>query len=172
MLCVPYHVDQSTIPGAGKGLFASSPIQPGRVIIAPTQIQETVPLQEILDDPDHPQADSSIRWFEDHCTVSPDWPDDCYVNHSFDPNGLWHLGFIFALRPIAPGEEITVDYRHIIGPGVEMPFIDAVTQRPIVGFSWEDSLVQSSEAMLKLAKLRQALARASTAETAAETLQA
>ena len=88
----------------------------------------------------HPQADSSIRWFEDHCTVSPEWPDDCYVNHSFEPNGLWHLGFIFALRPIAPGEEICVDYRHIIGPDVEMPFVDALTQAPIIGLSWEDSL--------------------------------
>lgn len=159
MLCVPYYVAESTIPGAGKGLFAATPIHPGAVIIAPTQIDQTVPLQELLDDPEHPQAHSSIRWFEDHCTVSPDWPDDCYVNHAFEPNGLWHLGFIFAQRLIPAGEEICVDYRHIIGPAIEMPFLDALTQAPIIGLSWEDSLAQSTESLLLLARLKQKLAR-------------
>lgn len=159
MLCVPYYVDESHIPGAGKGMFAAAAIPAGTVIIAPTQIEGTVPLQELLDDPEHPQAHSSIRWFEDHCTVSPDWPDDCYVNHSFEPNGLWHLGFIFALRNIPPGEEICVDYRHIIGPDVEMPFLDAHTQAPIIGLLWEDSLAQSAESLLMLARQKQATAR-------------
>lgn len=160
MLCVSYYVADSTIPGAGKGLFANDTIAAGTVIIAPTDINQTVPLQEILDDPEHPHADSSIRWFEEHCTVSPEWPDDCYVNHSFEPNGLWHLGFIFAERTIHAGEEICVDYRHLIGPQVEMPFLDAVTQTPIIGFQWEDSLAQSTETLLRLARLKQKSARA------------
>lgn len=169
MLCIPYYVADSTIPGAGKGLFATDTIQPGSVIIAPTQIECTVPLQALLDDPHHPQADSSIRWFEDHCTVSPEWPDDCYVNHSFDPNGLWHLGFIFALRPIAPGEEICVDYRHIIGPDVEMPFVDALTQAPIIGLRWEDSLAQTTESLLALARHKQKHARSAREKAVPET---
>jgi hypothetical protein len=159
MLCVDYYVADSTIPGAGKGLFAACPIAPGTVIIAPTDIHETLPLQALLDDPAHPDADSSIRWFEDQCTVSPEWPDDCYVNHAFEPNGLWHLGFIFANRQIQAGEEICVDYRHLIGPGVEMPFLDAITQTPIVGLSWEDSLAQTTETLLVLARAKQKWAR-------------
>ena len=159
MLCVDYYVADSTIPGAGKGLFARQRIAPGTVIIAPTAIHETVPLGEIIDTPDHPHADSSIRWFEEHCTVSPEWPDDCYVNHSFTANGLWHLGFIFAQRQIEPGEEICVDYRHLIGPGIEMPFLDALSGRPIIGLSWEDSLAQTTETLLALARARQKWAR-------------
>lgn len=162
MLCVDYYVADSTIPGAGKGLFAAAPIAAGTVIIAPTGIDETLPLQLLLDD--HPQADSSIRWFEEHCTISPEWPDDCYVNHAFEPNGLWHLGFVFANREIEAGEEICVDYRHLIGPDVEMPFLDAITHTPIIGLSWEDSLAQTTESLLGLARLKQKQARQASLE--------
>lgn len=150
MLCIEYRVGPSLIPGAGQGLFLTRAVTAGKVLIAPSHIDATVPLNEILEHPNHPCADSSIRWFEDHCTVSPDWPDECYVNHSFSPNGLWHLGFIFALRDLAPGEEITVDYRHLIGPDVEMPWVDAHTGRAIVGFDWQQSLALSTTSLLRV----------------------
>jgi hypothetical protein len=35
----------------------------------------------------------------------------CYVNHSCDPNAMRSGVKVFAWRPIAPGEEITIDYR-------------------------------------------------------------
>jgi hypothetical protein len=154
MICIPYHVADSLIPLAGKGLFSAKSVAAGKVIIAPTHINETITLQELTSIPDHPHADSSIRWFEDHCTVSPDWPDECYVNHSFSPSALWHLGFIFALRPLAAGEEITVDYRHLLGPNVELAFLDSITQQAIIGFSWGEKLLRSSEQMYELAKIR------------------
>jgi hypothetical protein len=150
MLCVKYSVNPSGIVGAGQGLFVRETVSAGRVIIAPSHIQQTVSLQEILSHPDHPMSDSSIRWFEDYCTVSPDWPDECYVNHAFKPSGLWHLGFIFAGRDLLPGEEITVDYRHLIGPGVVMSFRDSVTQKEIVGYTWQKSLQRSTEQLLEL----------------------
>ena len=153
MICVPYHVNPSLIPGAGSGLFTSAPVGAGRVIIAPSHINQTIRLQELTDDPDHPCADSSVRWFEDHCTISPDWPDECYVNHAFEPTGLWHLGFTFALRDLDAGEEITVDYRHLLGPDIELPFLDALTQQAIVGYSWQEQLLRSSEALLELARI-------------------
>jgi len=153
MLCIDYRVAPSLIPGAGHGLFLNQPVGAGKVLIAPSHIDATVPLAEILDHPNHPCADSSIRWFEDHCTVSPDWPDECYVNHSFAPNGLWHLGFIFALRDLEPGEEITVDYRHLMGPAVEMPWLDAQTGRRIIGFDWHQSLALSTASLLNIVSL-------------------
>lgn len=152
MLCVKYSVDPSRIEGAGRGLFVGEKVRAGRVMIAPSHILQTVPLQEILSHPDHPMSESSIRWFEDYCTVSPDWPVECYVNHSFSPSGLWHLGFIFAARDLVPGEEITVDYRHLIGPDVVMPFRDSATQRDVVGFSWQTSLHRSTEQLLTLTR--------------------
>lgn len=153
MICIPYSVNKSLIPNAGMGLFAQQTVMMGKVIIAPTHINATITLQELTDSPDHPHADSSIRWFEEHCTISPDWPDECYVNHSFTPSALWHLGFIFALRELQPEEEITVDYRHLLGPDVRLPFLDSLTHQPIIGFSWGENLLRSSELMLKLANI-------------------
>ncbi len=150
MLHFPYEIRDSLIPGAGKGLFAVDAIPRGRVISSPTHIEETFPLREFLDDPEHPHAYSAVRWFEDHCTIAPEWPDECHLNHSFDPNGLWHIGFVFARRDINPGEEITIDYRHILGPGVEEPFLDAMTGRPIIGLDWASSARETAAELIGL----------------------
>lgn len=140
MICVPYFVDTSLIPHAGKGLFLQAPISAGKVLVAPSKIHSTVALGDLLSESTDHHLDSSIRWFEDHCTVSPDWPDECYVNHAFAPTGLWHLGFIFAARDLAAGTEVTVDYRHLLAPGVDIGFPDSVTGKRIVGLSWSESL--------------------------------
>ena len=152
MIQFPYVVQSSRIPGAGLGLFNTGPIDPGRVLIAPGNIDRTMSLEDLFKPENTVYADCSIRWFESQCTVSPDWPDECYVNHSFTPNGLWHLGFLFSLREIAPGEEITMDYSHIIAPGHEMGFRDTLTGRPIIGLPWRESLIQTTEALLRLAR--------------------
>ncbi|MEZ5507525.1 MAG: hypothetical protein R3F38_16825 [Gammaproteobacteria bacterium] len=140
MICVPYYVDTSLIPRAGNGLFLQQAVPAGKVLVAPSKIQHTVTLQDLLSESSDHHHDSSIRWFEDHCTVSPDWPDECYVNHAFDATGLWHLGFIFASRDLPAGTEVTVDYRHLLAPGVDIGFPDSVTGQRIIGFSWPDSL--------------------------------
>lgn len=147
MICVPYYVETSLIPNAGKGLFLREAVPAGKVLVAPSKIQQTVTLQDLLDDSSDHHHDSSIRWFEDHCTVSPDWPDECYVNHSFDATGLWHLGFIFALTDLPEGTEVTVDYRHLLAPGVDIGFPDSITGQRIIGFSWPDSLRISTSAL-------------------------
>lgn len=38
-------------------------------------------------------------------------PPGCYLNHSCDPNAMRHGVKVFAWRPIAAGDEITIDYR-------------------------------------------------------------
>ena len=38
-------------------------------------------------------------------------PPGCYLNHSCDPNAMRHGVVVFAWRPIAAGEEVTIDYR-------------------------------------------------------------
>jgi len=38
-------------------------------------------------------------------------PPGCYLNHSCDPNAMRSGVKVFAWRPIARGEEITIDYR-------------------------------------------------------------
>jgi hypothetical protein len=87
---------------------------------------------------------STVRWFEDRYTITPEWPDECYVNHSFTPSGLWHLGFVFALGDLPAGTEITVDYRHLLAPGQEEEFRDSTSGEAIVGYDWHEAMACST----------------------------
>jgi len=148
MILPRYHIGPSLIAGAGKGLFLDEPIARGRVLVAPDAIPRVHSFEEVTRIPDALPA--TVRWFEDAYTVTPEWPDECYVNHAFAPTGLWHLGFIFAAMDLIAGTEITVDYRHLLAPGQEEEFLDAISGEPIVGFSWDESLRTSTGALAGL----------------------
>jgi hypothetical protein len=151
MILPHYRIAASPIAGAGKGLFLAEPVARGRIVVAPDAIPRTFQWSEIESAPDRDALlPSAIRWFEDRYTVCPDWPDECYVNHDFEPNGLWHLGFIFAAVDLAAGDELTIDYRHLLGEGQEEAFRDSRTGERIVGFAWEESLRRSTEALRAL----------------------
>ena len=150
MIIPRYRIAPSLIPGAGKGLFLDEAVARGRVLLAPDKIHTVMAERELRRYPaDSIEVESSVRWFEDWFSLTPEWSDECYVNHSFSPNGLWHLGFVFALRDLAAGEELTMDYRLVIGSGEEMPFRDAATGRPITGLPGAECLAQSAEALLR-----------------------
>lgn len=151
MIVPRYRIADSTIPGAGRGLFLDQPVIRGRVIIAPDNVHTLLPEAELRRLPvDSIEAASSVRWFEDWFSLTPEWSDECYVNHSFDPTGLWHLGFVFAACDLTAGTELTVDYRLVIGSGERMPFDDALTGQPIVGLSWGECLAASTAALQRL----------------------
>jgi hypothetical protein len=151
MILPRYRIAASTIGGAGKGLFLDEPVAAGRIVTAPDAIERTWKLAEILADPTlAAQMPAAARWFEDRYTLSPDWPDECYINHSFEPTGLWHLGFVFALRDLAAGTEITVDYRHLLPPGQEEDFIDSASGEKIIGLPWAESLAMTTRALASL----------------------
>lgn len=151
MILPRYRIGASGIPGAGLGLYLEEPVRCARVVVAPDGIGDTHSLEELQIDPGlAAQMHTSVRWFEDRYTLAPDWPDECYVNHSFEPNGLWHLGFVFAARDLGAGEELTIDYRHLLAPGQEETFRDARSGAPIVGLSWRESLAASTRALAAL----------------------
>lgn len=151
MILSRYRVAASGIASAGKGLFADEVIARGRVIIAPDQVHTVWPESKLRAyATDSVEVESSVRWFEDQFSLTPEWSDECFVNHSFSPNALWHLGFIFALREIAAGEEILMDYRHVIGSGEVMPFKDSQTGREIVGLSWPQALQESAQQLVNI----------------------
>ncbi|MBS0486811.1 MAG: hypothetical protein JSS13_05685 [Proteobacteria bacterium] len=141
MILPRYHIAASRIPGAGKGLFLDEAVAAGSLVTAPDDIRKVYKWTDIEALPDAAQLlPATVRWFEDRYTVSPEWPDECYINHAFEPNGLWHLGFVFALADLCAGAEITVDYRHLLAPGQREDFDDAVTGRAIIGYDWRESL--------------------------------
>ncbi len=151
MILPRYHIKPSRISGAGQGVFIAEPVERGDILVAPDAIPRTWNLAQIEAMPDAKDLlPATVRWFEDHYTISTDWPDECYVNHSFAPSGLWHLGFIFAAAKLDAETEITVDYRHLLGPGQEEEFRDAESGQRIVGFTWKESLRTSSQALLGL----------------------
>lgn len=147
MILPRYRIAESTIKGAGKGLFVDECVAAGHIITAPDEIDKTYAWAEVQASG---QMHAAARWFADRYTLSPDWPDECYVNHSFQPTGLWHLGFIFALNDLPQGTEITVDYRHLLAPGQEEDFADAQSGEKITGLSWQDSLRLSTRALAAL----------------------
>jgi hypothetical protein len=151
MILPRYHIGPSLIAGAGQGLFLDEPIARGRLITAPDAIPAVYTFEQIVARPDAAAVlPATVRWFEDRYTVTPEWPDECYINHAFTPTALWHLGFVFAVADLAAGTEVTVDYRHLLAPGQEEDFRDASSGAPIVGFSWADSLRLSTTALAAL----------------------
>ena len=151
MILPRYRIAPSRIPGAGQGLYLEEPVARGRIVVAPDAIPATFGWDEVRAQPDPSAAmAAAVRWFEDRYTISLDWPDECYLNHSFEPNGLWHLGFVFAARDLEAGEELTIDYRHLLPEGEPEAFRDAATGREIIGFSWAESLASSTRALAAL----------------------
>jgi len=151
MILPRYRVAASTIGGAGQGLFLDQDVRAGSIITAPDAIDRTWRYDELCASVElSAQRYASARWFEDRYTVSPEWPDECYINHSFSPTGLWHLGFVFALADLPAGTEVTVDYRHLLPPGEAEDFVDSATGETIVGFAWEDALASSTLALSRL----------------------
>jgi len=148
MILPRYRIATSSIEGAGKGLFLEENIRAGSIITAPDAIDRTYRLAEVdSTEALRVQRHALARWFEDRYTVSPEWPDECYVNHSFKPTGLWHLGFIFAQGDLAADIEITVDYRHLLPPDEEEAFLDSATGEKIIGLPWTASLRMSTLAL-------------------------
>jgi len=151
MILPRYHIGPSNIAGAGQGLFLDEPVARGRLITAPDAIPRVYTFEEVMALPDAATLlPATVRWFEDRYTVTPEWPDECYINHAFAPNGLWHLGFVFAAADLAAGCEITVDYRHLLAPGQEEDFRDSVSGERIVGFTWSESLRSSTQTLAAL----------------------
>jgi hypothetical protein len=151
MIVPRYRIAASGITGAGQGLFLEQDVAAGHIVTAPDAIERTYRYDELTGSPElAAQLYASARWFEDRYTVSPDWPDECYINHSFTPTGLWHLGFVFATRNLPAGTEITVDYRHLLPPGEEEVFVDTATGQKIIGLPWIESLTASTRALAAL----------------------
>jgi len=151
MILPRYHIAPSAIRGAGQGLFLDEAVAAGSIVTAPDAIDRTWRYADIAASAElRAQLHASARWFEDRYTLSPDWPDECYINHSFSPSGLWHLGFVFALADLPAGAEVTVDYRHLLPPGQAEDFVDSVTGETITGLSWHESLASSTRALAGL----------------------
>ncbi len=149
MIIPSYKIETATFKEAGKGMFLMEAVKRGSVLCAPDKIERVYQLEDkAAFNPDEEAA--SVRWFERYYTVSHDWPDECFINHSFTPTGLWHLGFIFARDDYPIGTELTVDYRLIVDDGEILPFKDLATGKEIVGLNWRDNILHGAKLLQEL----------------------
>lgn len=73
-----------------------------------------------------------------------------FVNHSFDPNLLCHFGVVLALRDIAAGTEMTLDYRSLIDTTDVGLYHDAVTGREIRGHAARETALRTARELIAL----------------------
>jgi len=153
MLNFRFEIKNSNIKNAGKGLFTLEKIQKSKILIFPNQKHIIHSKESLSSYPnDSIEQISSIRWFEDKYTVDPDWSEESHLNHSFNPNSLWHLGFVFAIKDLEVGDELTIDYRNLLDEDTVLDFIDSETGREIRGFTWQQKMLRTSEVLLTLFK--------------------
>lgn len=154
-------VRPSTLAGAGDGIFSLEAAARGRFIG-----MDFPSYRKLCTDRDVPGLPEEVQKFswrhvEHVCFEAHDRRSTAdLMNHSFDPNVLWHLGHYFAAREIRAGDELFVDYRHLFAPSWNDPLIDVATGRPIEGMDWRDSLIDTSRKLIELLE--------ETAATAAE----
>ncbi|MBW7875523.1 MAG: SET domain-containing protein-lysine N-methyltransferase [Candidatus Cloacimonetes bacterium] len=143
-IVIPCFVAPSKIHIGGTGYFVSEPVAPGQFVIAPTNIHQVLKIDELNNLPANLQA-ASVEWFDEHFVVSNHWDRECYMNHSFEPNCHYHLGFTIAIKPMLAGEEITVDYRFLLMEGYAAEFLDSVTNQPVIGLPFVEKMARSAE---------------------------
>ena len=121
VLAVSCHVDRSTIPGAGDGLYSDEAIGSGRVVGRWVPGLDGVYSEEDLSDMDprsREEFEEFASWDGERWYLSGD--DGRYMNHSAAPNvgvaagtGPSATRDRVALRSIEPGEELTIDYNDV-----------------------------------------------------------
>jgi len=112
MLRIPTYLAASAIPGAGLGLFCRGPVPAGAVIwrfdpgldLVLTALPEEPVLRRFVEVYGYVPLEGPPRW-----VVCLD--DARFINHADAPNTLDIPDLTAAARDLAPGEEITSDYR-------------------------------------------------------------
>jgi hypothetical protein len=144
-------VAPSLIENAGQGLFSVDDIPKGKIIAAPLHVKKTYSYEDVFGGEASHLVDKAVRWFENrYFTTEDDDSPDWFFNHSFEPNCLAHLGFIFAIKDIQKNEELTLDYSFILAPEAELDYRDSKTGKKISGKNWERVLKESSQILSQL----------------------
>lgn len=141
----------STLAGAGDGIFALEGAPRGKFLG-----MDFPSYRKLCTDRDVPELPEEIQKFswrhvEHVCFEAHDRRSTAdLLNHSFDPNVHWHLGYYFAARDIRAGDELFVDYRYLFAPSWTDGMVDAETGRPVEGMDWRASLIHSASKLIDL----------------------
>jgi len=104
-------VELKQVRGKGRGVFARARIGRGGIIERVPVI--VIPLREVYDRGEGSKlGDYVVMWNREKAAIALEYGS--MYNHSYDPNARYDDGRLTktftAIRDIAPGEEITVNY--------------------------------------------------------------
>lgn len=151
MLLFKSYIASSKIPNAGKGLFTEEFLPKGKVVVVPNQEHKIYSADKISQfEKGSLEYESAIRWFEDRHTIDLDWSEESHLNHSFTPNLLWHLGFMFAVCDISPHEELTINYSYLLDENTKLDICDSITGNEISGMPFNEKMVRTSQELLAI----------------------
>jgi len=138
----------------GKGVFSLKFVPKGR-ILSVWQVREVLREEEYLARAEsEPEVRrNSVRLVGKYYGYEPGGtvPED-YINHSYDPNLLYHVGVYIALKDISPGEELTVDYNHYFNFDRTGHLTDRTSGAVVHGLSPKESLIRNCQAVIALVR--------------------
>lgn len=135
----------------GFGVFTNERIKKGDVVMVWTQNHYLISENEY-----HKQQkngneiikQTGVRFINDIFLYTNLGQIEDFVNHSFEPNLLYHCGICFAKRNILVGEELFVNYEYLLSVSDECSFIDLLTGKNVIGK--ENSLINSTKELYEL----------------------
>ena len=137
----------------GKALYATETVRKGTIVCSFTLGSDVTTEDEYVRavaENRQPVTRTGTRYAGRYFTFgNVDAPYN-FVNHSFKPNLLCHCGVVLALRDIAAGEEMSLDYRTLIDTTDVGIYNDAVTGRQIRGFTARETLLRSARELIAL----------------------
>ena len=137
----------------GKALFAARDIRRGTIVCSFTLGSDVTTEDDYVRavaENRQPVTRTGTRYCGKYFTFgNVDAPYN-FVNHSFKPNLLCHFGVVLALRDIAAGEELTLDYRTLIDATDVGLYNDAVTGREIRGHGARETLLRTARELIAL----------------------
>lgn len=148
-----YKVETKESALAGKGVYAAEDI-PAGAIVALEVYQDLLmtegQYQEAQRRGDSQIVQSGVRLVGDYFIYHHHIGDDEFINHSSNPNMLYHCGILFAKRNIATGEELTADYKYFLAQNDVNAFDDVETGKRADGLPPKEALMQSCRELMDL----------------------
>ena len=137
----------------GKGLFATEPIDRGRIIcffgIGTEVVTEKRFLEAVVKE-EHLIVRTGTRYAGHYYTVGNEDQPYTFLNHSFTPNLLCHCGVVVARQAIEAGTELTLDYRTLVDNTEIGTYHDAVSGKEIRGFSARETFLRTARELIEI----------------------
>jgi hypothetical protein len=148
-----YKVETRESGIAGRGVYALEPIAVGAVVGFLNHNNLTMTEDEYQDAQRRGEQliiQSAVRLVGGYFVYNAQITDEEYLNHSETPNMLYHCGLLFAKKPVAVGDEITVDYKYFLATDDVHAFDDRESGKQVTGLNAKEALLQSCREVIEL----------------------